>query len=85
MHLWCQFIPQSTTTLNLLCPSRIDPCVSVELILNGAFNYNKTSIAPSCTKVIVHETPSTSKTWAQHGVGGEYISGAPGHYRYHCV
>ena len=83
MHLWCRLLPHATTTLNLLRPSRINPKVSAEAILNGSFDYNKTLLAPPGTRVIVHEAPSVRRTWAQHGVDGWYIGGAPEHYRCH--
>ena len=83
MHLWCRLIPQATTTLNLLRPSCINPHVSAEAILNGAFDYDKTPLAPPGTRVVVHETPSVRKTWAPDGQDGWYIVGAPKHYRCH--
>jgi hypothetical protein len=56
MHLWCQLIDQCTQTLNLMQPSRINPRLSTEGQLNGAFNYNKTPLAPPGTKVLIYET-----------------------------
>ena len=63
MHLWCRLLPQEQTTLNLLRPSRINPRISVEAILNGQFNYDRTPLAPPGTRVVVHEAPSVQKTW----------------------
>ena len=57
MHLWDRNIPQDTTTLNLLRPSRINPRLSDEAQLNGTFNFNATSFAPSGTKVLIQENP----------------------------
>ena len=83
MHLWCHLFPQAQTTLNLMRPSRINPRISAEVILNGQFNYGRTPLAPPGTRVIVHEAPSVRKAWDAHGVDGWYIGGAPKHYRYH--
>ena len=80
MHLWCRLIPLATTTLNLLRPSRLHPQLSAEAVLNGAFDYNVTPLAPPGTKVIVHETPSKRAPWAPHGVDGWYIGSVPEHY-----
>jgi hypothetical protein len=85
MHLWCRLIDQCTQTLNLLRPSRINPRLSAEAQLNGAFDYNKTPLAPPGTKVLIHETPNRRKTWAVHGVDGWYLGGAPEHYRCYRV
>ena len=62
MHLWCRLIPQATTTLNLLRPSTINPRVSAEAILNGAFDYNATPLAPPGTQIIAYEPSNKRKT-----------------------
>ena len=82
MHLWCHLIPIATTTLNLLRPSRIKPKLSAETLPNGAFDYNKTPLAPPGTIVFLHETPEKRGTWAPYGVDGWYIGAAP--EQYHC-
>jgi hypothetical protein len=81
MHLWCRLISQATTTLNLLRPSRINPRLSAEAQLNGAFDCNRSLLAPPGTRVLVHETPANRRTWAPHGVDGWYLGAAPEHYR----
>ncbi len=85
MHLWCRLIAQATTTLNLLRPARLNPRLSAEAHLNGAFDYNRTPLAPPGTKVLIHETPANRRTWDPHGVDGWYIGAAPEHYRCHRV
>ena len=47
-------LPQATQTLNLLRRSRINPQLSAEAKLNGAFDYNRTPMAPPGTKVLIH-------------------------------
>ena len=76
MHLWCRIVRQAVTTLNLLMQSRINPRLSAEVQLNGAFNYNTTPLAPPGTRVVVYENPenaghghhmaSTGGTWEVH-------------------
>jgi hypothetical protein len=85
MHLWCRLIEQATTTLNLLRPARINPRLSAHAQLNGAFDYNRTPLAPPGIKVLIHETPANRRTWDPHGVDGWYIGAAPEHYRCHRV
>lgn len=85
MHLWCRLIPQSILTLNLLCPSRLNPRLSAEAQLNGAFDFNKTPLAPPGTKAIVHKKPAARQTWAPHGVDGWHIGPAREHYRCYDV
>ena len=80
IHLWCRLIPLAITTLNLLRASRLHLHLYTDAVLNGAFDYNTTHIAPPGTKVIVHETPSTCATWAPHGVDEWYISNVPEYY-----
>lgn len=85
IYLWYRIIGQAQITLNLLRPSRINPRLSDETQLNGAFNYNKTPLALPGTKVVVHEPPNKCRTWAAHGIKGWYVGPAPDHYRCHCV
>ena len=51
----------------------MNPKLSEEATLNGAFDYNKTPLAPIGTKIRVHETPNQRRTWAAHGVDGWYL------------
>jgi hypothetical protein len=83
LHLWCRLLAQATTTLNLLRPSRVNPKLSAEAILNGQFDYNRTPLAPPGTKVLVHETPAQRSTWSPHAIDGWYLGAAPDHYRCH--
>ena len=62
MYLWCRLIPLATTTLNILRPSRINPRLSSKALLNGAFDYNKTTLATPGTKVLLHKKPAKRGT-----------------------
>ena len=85
LYLWYLPIPHATLTLNLLRPSRLNPRLSAEAQLDGAFYFNRTPLAPPGTRVIVHKTPDNRRTWAPHGVDGWYLRPAPNHYRCHRV
>ena len=85
LHLWDRLIPHATLTLNLLRPSRLNPRLSAEAQLNGAFDFNRTPLAPPGTRVIVHETPDNRRTWSSHGVDWWYLRPAPDHYQCHRV
>ena len=77
LHLWdCQF-PQATLTLNLLHPSRINPGLSTEAQLNGAFDLNKNPLAPPGTKVLIFQPYTTCCNRAPHGIHGWYLGTAP--------
>ena len=53
--------------------------------MNGAFDFNKTPMAPPGTKVLVHKTPQVCGSCASHGVEDWYVGHAPKHYRcYRC-
>jgi hypothetical protein len=54
-------------------------------MLKGAFDYNKTLLAPPGTKVIINEKPQQRKTWDPHGTEGWYLGPAMEHYRCHRV
>ena len=68
-------------TINLLRKSRFNPKLSVYAQLEGAFDFNKTTLAPVGTKVIVHENLESRPTWSPHGVDGWYLGLAMHHYR----
>ena len=73
LHLWDRLIPHATLTLNLLSPSRINPRLSSEAQLNGAFVFNRTPLAPPGTRVVVHETPVKRRTCPPYSVDGWYL------------
>eukprot|EP00957_Ditylum_brightwellii_P017262 1300542-Ditylum_brightwellii.AAC.1 len=57
LQLWDRLIPQALLTLNLFHQLRINPQLSAEAQLNGAFDFNCTLLVPPGMKVIVHEKP----------------------------
>ena len=85
LHLWYRLVQQGTLTLNLLQHSRINPRLSSEYQLNGAFSFNLTPLAPPVTTVLVFEAPGVFRAWTPHGVTGWYIGSAPEHYRCYQV
>ena len=85
LHLWDQLLPQETITLNMLIASRLNPKMSAYMALEGAFAYNKTSLAPPGTKVVIHENPDKKSSWAAHGVNVWYLGPAVEHYRCYRV
>ena len=50
LHIWYRIVEQCTTTLNLLHPSNINPKLSAEAQLNGAFDFNQNPMAPPMYK-----------------------------------
>ena len=68
LHLWDRLIPHATLTLTLLLRSRINPIMLAEAQLNGAFDLDRTPLAPPGTRVVVNETPNNRRTWDPHGV-----------------
>ena len=70
LHLWCHLIRQLVLTPNLLFLENVNPCLSAEAFLYGAFDFNKTPLAPSRTKVLIFEGPGDQKNFYHHGVEG---------------
>jgi hypothetical protein len=85
LYLWDKLLPQSLLTLNLLRSSRINPQVSTQAHMHGAFDFNRTPLAPPGTKVLIHEKPDIQGTWAPHAVKGWYLGPATRHYRCYRV
>ena len=65
--------------------SILNPIISAYTELEGTFNYNKTSLAPSGYKVVINENTYARRTQAPPGSGGWYIGHALDHYIYHQV
>ena len=59
--------------------------MSAYMALEGAFNYNKTPLAPPGTKVMIHENPDKRASWAAYGVDGWYLGPALEQYRCYQV
>jgi hypothetical protein len=78
-------LPQCLLTLNFLRRSRINPQLSAQAQINGAFDFNCTPLAPPGTMVLIHEKPSTCDTWAPHAIEGWYLGPALRHYRCYIV
>ena len=55
LQLWCYLLFQAEMTLNMLRTSRTDPSKSAYEILEGAFDFNKTPLAPPGTKALIYE------------------------------
>jgi hypothetical protein len=85
LTLWDTLILQALITLNLLRRSRINPRLSAQAQVHGAFDYNRTPFAPPGCKVLVHEKPAVRGTWAPHAVDGWYLGPAMKHYRCYRV
>ena len=81
IHIWCRLLPHCLLALNLLRPSRINPKLSAYAQLHGAFDFNRTPLAPPGTKIIIHDKPAIRGSWATRGYEGWYIGPAPNHYR----
>jgi len=57
IHLWDCLLPQAKLTLNLLHRAYINPSLSAWAQLHGAFDFNRTLIAPPGIQVIIHKNP----------------------------
>ena len=85
LELWDKIVPQCVLSLNLLRKSRINPRLLAYAQLEGAFDFNKTPLAPVGNKVIIHEKPTSRPPWSPHGVNGWYLGPAMEHYRCYRV
>ena len=85
LHLWDKLLPQAETTLNLLRGSRINPKLSAYAQIHGAFDCNRTPMAPPGIRVLVHVKPQDRTTWSPHGEDGWYTGPALESYRCYTV
>eukprot|EP00978_Attheya_sp_CCMP212_P003365 scaffold6969_cov92-Attheya_sp.AAC.2 len=63
----------------------MNPKLSAYAQVYGAFDFNRTPLAPPGTKVLVHEKPEVRGTWAPHAVDGWYLGPAENYYRCYRV
>jgi hypothetical protein len=80
LNLWDKLLPQATLTLNLLCPSRINPQLSAYAQIHGSFNFDKTPLAPPGIKVHTHERADSRETFSVHSARGYYVGPCLNHY-----
>ena len=85
LHLWDRLLPQALLSLNILRSSRINPKLSAWAQVHGAFDFNRTPLAPPGTRVLVHEPSTVRETWAPHAVEGWYVGPAMQHYRCYTI
>jgi hypothetical protein len=58
LQLWDEFLPQVELTLNMLRFSCHNPKISANQEVYGAFNFNKTPLAPLGTKALIYDDPT---------------------------
>ena len=71
MTLWCCLLQQEKIKLNLLHTARSNPKLSAHETQEGIFDFNKKSLDPTGTKVIVHGNPGN----VSHGILTECMGG----------
>ncbi|KAL7538190.1 hypothetical protein ACHAXR_008359, partial [Thalassiosira sp. AJA248-18] len=81
LQLWDKFLPQVQDTLNMLRTSRRNAKISAYEEMEGAFDYNKTPMAPLGTKALAYIAPDERASWQMHCSDAFYVGRAPNHYR----
>ena len=59
----------------------MNPKMSDEAKLNGAFDHNNAPLAPPFIKAVLQENYGARGTWNLQGTKGWYTGDAPEHYR----
>ena len=85
LNLWDKLIPHALLTLNILRASRVNPKLSAQAHMHGAFDYNKTPLAPPGINVLAHVRPEDRISWDPHAKEGIYIGPALDHSRCHRI
>ena len=49
---WSHLIQHAVITMNMLRPSRINPCISAYTQVHGIFDFNRTSLAPAVVRLL---------------------------------
>ena len=85
INLWDEFILQVILTFNLLCCLNLSPNLSAYAQIRGQYNFYRTPITPSSTKIMVHEKLTTWETWKLHTSEAWYLGPAIPIYHYYRV
>ena len=80
---WDRLMPQCNITINILIFSWRQPKLAARDCLYGNFDFNGIPLAPSCIKVVIHETVDQRDSWSHHDIEGWYIGPALEHYCFH--
>ncbi len=85
MELWDRLVPQMVITLNLLRTARATPTTSAYHYVNGAFDYNRTPLAPLGCKVLMQNNENICRSWDVCSLTGWYLGASREHYRCHII
>ena len=77
---WDLLLLHAVITLNLFCPSRLNPRISANTMIHSVFDFNKTPLSPSGCKIIIHVCTNKRPTWAAYGLRGFYIGPCLKHF-----
>eukprot|EP00957_Ditylum_brightwellii_P045067 3418327-Ditylum_brightwellii.AAC.1 len=67
MNLWCRLVAQAEISVNLLQQCRRQPKLSAYTAVWGKFDYNRTPLALTGSRIIIHEKPGQRSSWDPHG------------------
>ena len=73
LKLWDILLNQETISLNFLIQSRSLPHISAYTHIFGEFDYNRTSLAPPGTIIVIINRPNNISSLAPHVEDGWYI------------
>ena len=85
LKLWDKTLLHCLITLNLLRVSKVNPQLSAYAQIHGAFDYNRTPLAPPGIRVLAHVWPADNRSFAPHAEAGYYHGAAMNHYRCHHI
>ena len=78
---WHHALYQIIITLNMLCPSRLNPKLSAYMQVHGNHNFNKNPLALVGCKIIIHNKINERPLWSDHGSPGFYVGPVIKYYR----
>ena len=64
---WDRLLLKAFITLNLLRPANANPKLSAYSYIYGNYDFNKTPMTPSGSKIVIDQKPSQSASWGLNG------------------
>jgi hypothetical protein len=72
--------PQVASTLNMMCPSHLNPAISAYKAIHGPYDCNCFPLAYSGCKAIVYKSPETRGSWGSRGIDAWCVGPLLDHY-----
>jgi hypothetical protein len=80
LQLWDRLAPQVKNTLNMLCPSHINPNMLAYEAVHGPYDWNQFPLVPPGCKAVIYKSLEARTLWGSWGTNAWYVGPSLNHY-----